>query len=431
MYGLKNLLVLLLLLTSVLSAQTKVFKNAEILTASGLNYADGVLVIKDSKIEYVGEAEGYNIPSDAEVIDAAGKVIIPGLVDTHSHIGIDWGFDSDSPTQPDLRILDAIDPFHSTFNRARAGGITTVNIMPGSGHLMSGQTVYLKTKHAKQVEEMVICENVQFGVCGGMKMANGTNSLRGKPFPGTRAKSAAIIRELFYKAKEYKNKIDQADGDKEKMPKRNLKLEALVEVLEGKRMVHHHTHRADDIMTVLRLKEEFGFNVVLHHVSEGWKVADEIAKADVPCSIIMVDSPGGKLETVELKFETGKIMDDAGVDVAIHTDDWITDSRFFLRTAALAIRGGLSREKALQSLTIAGARMLEMDDRVGSLEKGKDADFVILSGNPFSVYTHVESTWIEGEKVFDRNNPDDYKYAVGGYKAYPRFHHVHGEEEIR
>lgn len=420
-----------LIAASSFNAQIKVFKNAEILTASNKNYSKGILVINNSKIEFVGQPDDYNIPSNAEIVDVEGKVIIPGLVDTHSHIGIDWGFDSDSPTQPDLRILDAIDPFHSTFNRARAGGITTVNIMPGSGHLMSGQTVYLKTKRASTLEEMLICENVQFGICGGMKMANGTNSLRGKPFPGTRAKSAAIIRDLFYQAKEYKKKIDDADGDAAKMPERNIKLEPLVEILEGKRMVHHHTHRADDIMTVLRLKEEFGFKVVLHHVSEGWKVAEEIAKADVSCSIIVVDSPGGKMEAVGLKFETGKILDDAGVDVAIHTDDWITDSRFFLRSAALAMRAGLSKEKALESLTIAGARMLEMDDKVGSLEKGKDADFLILSGDPFSVYTHIESTWIEGEKVFARNNPEDYKYAVGGYKAYPRFHHVHGEEEIR
>lgn len=431
MNKLMKYLLFLIILSSSFYAQTKVFKNAEILTATGKNYSSGILVINNSTIEYVGQADGYDIPAEAEIVDATGKVIIPGLVDTHSHIGIDWGFDSDSPTQPDLRILDAIDPFHPTFNRARAGGITTVNIMPGSGHLMSGQTVYLKTKRANTLEEMLICENVQFGVCGGMKMANGTNSLRGKPFPGTRAKSAALIRELFYQAMEYKKKIEDAAGDPEKMPERNLKLEPLVEVLEGKRMVHHHTHRADDIMTVLRLKKEFGFNVVLHHVSEGWKVADEIAEAGAPCSIIMVDSPGGKLEAIGLKFETGKILDAAGVDVAIHTDDWITDSRFFLRSAAMAIRAGLSKEKALQSLTIAGARMLEMDDRIGSLETGKDADFLVLSGDPFSVYTRVESTWIEGKKIFDRSNPDDYKYAVGGYKAYPRFHHVHGEEEIR
>lgn len=431
MKRLQKYILAVLIAASSFNAQVKIFKNAEILTAAGKNYSKGILVVNNSKIEFVGQSEDYNIPSNAEIVDVEGKVIIPGLVDTHSHIGIDWGFDSDSPTQPDLRILDAIDPFHSTFNRARAGGITTVNIMPGSGHLMSGQTVYLKTKRASTLEEMLICENVQFGICGGMKMANGTNSLRGKPFPGTRAKSAAIIRDLFYQAKEYKKKTDEADGDAAKMPERNIKLEPLVEILEGKRMVHHHTHRADDIMTVIRLKEEFGFKVVLHHVSEGWKVAEEIAKADVPCSIIVVDSPGGKIEAVGLKFETGKILDDAGVDVAIHTDDWITDSRFFLRSAALAMRAGLSKEKALESLTIAGARMLEIDDKVGSLEKGKDADFLILSGDPFSVYTHIESTWIEGEKVFARNNPEDYKYAVGGYKAYPRFHHVHGEEEIR
>ena len=422
---------LYLLYVFALNAQIKVFINAEIMTATGVNYENGILAVNGSKIEYVGSQNGYSIPENSVVIDTKGKVIIPGLVDTHSHIGLDWGFDNDSPTQPDLRILDAIDPFHPTFNRARAGGITTVNVMPGSGHLMSGQTVYLKTKHAKTLNEMLITKDILNGICGGMKMANGTNSIRTKPFPGTRAKSAAIIRELFYEALEYKNKIDDANGDKSKMPERNIELEPLVEILKGDRIVHHHTHRADDIMTVLRLKEEFGFKVVLHHVSEGWKVAEEIAKAKVPCSIIVVDSPGGKLEAVGLKFETAKILTDAGVDVAFHTDDWITDSRFFLRSAALAMRAGLSKEKALEGLTIAGARMLELNDRIGCLEKGKDADFVILSGDPFSVYSHIESTWADGVKIFDRSNPEDYKYAVGGYKAYPRFQHVHGEEEIR
>ncbi len=274
-----QLLLLIILLPLTAYSQIKVFQNAEILTAAGNNYSNGILVVNNSTIEFVGDAGNYSIPENAEIIDATGKVIIPGLVDTHSHIGIDWGFDNDSPTQPSLRILDAIDPFHSTFNRARAGGITSVNIMPGSGHLMSGQTVYLKTKKAKTLNEMLIDKDVLNDMTGGMKMANGTNSIKGKPFPGTRAKSAAIVRELFYEAIEYKNKIDAADGDESKMPKRNIKLEPLVEILNGERVVHHHTHRADDIMTVLRLKEEFGFKVVLHHVSEGWKGTGKICKS--------------------------------------------------------------------------------------------------------------------------------------------------------
>jgi imidazolonepropionase-like amidohydrolase len=170
-------------------------------------------------------------------------------------------------------------------------------------------------------------------------------------------------------------------------------------------------------MTVLRLSKEFGFRVVLHHVSEGWKVADEIAAAGAPCSIIIVDSPGGKLEAINLVYETGAILEKAGVLVAYHTDDWITDSRVFLRSPALGIRAGLSREAALASVTLAGAAMLDLDDRIGSLEPGKDADFIVLSGDPFSVYTKVLETWVEGEKVFDRSNPDDRLYAVGGYGA--------------
>jgi imidazolonepropionase-like amidohydrolase len=170
-------------------------------------------------------------------------------------------------------------------------------------------------------------------------------------------------------------------------------------------------------MTVLRLSEEFGFDVVLHHVSEGWKVADEIAKAKVPCSVILVDSPGGKLEALNLKFETGKILEDAGVRVAFHTDDYITDSRYFFRMAAMAVRAGMSRKGALESLTIAGAEILALDDRIGSLTPGKDADFIILDGDPFSIYSKVQETWVEGQKAFDRADPKDLLYAVGGFGA--------------
>jgi len=187
--------------------------------------------------------------------------------------------------------------------------------------------------------------------------------------------------------------------------------------MDGKRIVHHHTHRHDDILTVLRLADEFGFRVVLHHVSEGWMVADEIAAAGVPCSAILVDSPGGKLEAMNLVMECGGILEKAGVRTAFHTDDWITDSRLFFRSAALAVRAGMSRQGGLESLTLAGAEMLDLQDRVGSLTPGKDADFIILSGDPFSVYTRIEQTWVEGEKVFDLSDPTDKLHAEGGYGA--------------
>jgi len=392
------------------------FKGATIYTVTGSTIDKGILIVQNGKIIAVGDAS-TPVPADAQVIDATNKVLIPGIVDTHSHIGGPAGGDNSNALNPEVRVLDAVNPESSSFKKALAGGITTANIMPGSGHLMSGQTVYVKLRDANTIEGLL--EVNEKGVFGGMKMANGTNSMHGTGgFPGTRAKSAAMDRELYLKAIEYKKKIDSAKGVASKMPERDLRMEALVEVLEGKRIVHFHTHKMNDILTVLRLQKEFGFRVVLHHVSEGWKVVNEIAKVGVPCSIINIDAPGGKLEAMNCSPKTGGILEKAGVLVAIHTDDPITDSRFLMRSAAMSVREGMSRQKALEALTISGAKMLDLSSKIGSLEKGKDADFVILSGDPFSVYTHVEQTWVEGKKRFDRSDPADKLFAVGGYKIY-------------
>jgi imidazolonepropionase-like amidohydrolase len=248
-------------------------------------------------------------------------------------------------------------------------------------------------------------------------MANGTNPRRPSPFPGTRAKAAALVRSEFIKAREYRDKLNAAGDDASKRPARDLGLEALVGVLDGKTVIHHHTHRHDDILTVLRLADEFGFRVVLHHVSDAWKVADEIAAANAPVSLIVIDSPGGKMEAVDVHMKSGAALEAAGALVGFHTDDGITDSRFFLRQAALAVRAGMSREGALRGMTLAGAQMLDLEDRIGSLTPGKEADFIVLSGDPLSVYTHVLATWVDGVRVFDRSNPDDRLMAVGGYGA--------------
>jgi imidazolonepropionase-like amidohydrolase len=394
------------------------YVKAHLIPIAGPEIENGVLVVQGGKIVAAGKAGEVKPPDGAEIHDEAGRTIMPGLVDTHSHIGCGAaGGDGSAPIQPDVRIIDAINVRDPGLQKARAGGITTVNIMPGSGHLMSGQTVYLKLRAANIIDDLYI-KWPDGSPMGGMKMANGTNSIRSSPpFPGTRAKSAALVREQFVKAQEYRDKVNRAAGDATKLPPRDLAMEALIEVLDGKRVVHFHTHRHDDILTVLRLQKEFGFKVVLHHVSEGWKVADQIAAAKVPCSVIIVDSPGGKPETQDLSFANGAILDKAGVLVGFHTDDYITDSRLFLRTAGLAVRAGMPREKALYAMTMAGAIMLDLKDKVGSLEKGKDADFVILSGDPLSVYAHVLETYVEGKRVFDRNDPKDHLLAVGGYGA--------------
>lgn len=407
------------------SAATHAFVGAKLLPIVGDPIEQGILLVTDGKIVAIGARGEVEVPAGAEVHDVAGKVILPGLVDTHSHLGGGRGADGSAPIQPGVRLLDSIDARDPGLHRARAGGLTTLNVMPGSGHLLSGQTVYLKLRAATTIDDLLIVGENGW-VAGGMKMANGTNSRRDPPFPGTRGKSAALVRERFVAAQEYRAKLAQAATDPEvEAPARDLDLEALIEVLEGKRIVHHHTHRHDDILTVLRLRDEFGFRVVLQHVSEAWKVADEIAAAGVPSSIIVIDSPGGKLEARDLSFANGAALERAGATVGFHTDDWITDSRLFLRSAALAVRAGMSRDGALRALTLAGAEMMDLGDRTGSLEPGKDADLVVLSGDPFSVYTRVLETWVEGEKVFDLDRPEDRLLAVGGWGAgNPRLAHI-------
>ncbi len=403
------------------------FRGARILPATGAPIDDGVLVVQKGKIVAVGPKDQVTIPEGAEVRDAAGRVIIPGIVDTHSHIGIyprpsvpahGDGNEMSGPVQGGLRALDAVWPDDPGIRMANAGGITTANIMPGSGNVIGGGTVYVKLR-GRTINEMRIKD---MPTVGGLKMANGENpkgyGRRGQT-PGTRMKVAALQREAFLKARDYQakwaayRKARDAGDAKATAPETDLNLEQLVEVLERKRTVHFHTHRADDVMSTVRLAEEFGFELVVQHGTEGYRVAEELAKRKIPVSLTLVDSPGGKYETAALLEENAAILEKAGVLVAINTDDYITESRFMLRTGSLAVRGGMSADGALRALTINPAKMLHLDGRLGSLEPGKDADFVVLSGAPFSVYTQVLETYIDGQKVYDRSQ--DATYQSGGF----------------
>jgi imidazolonepropionase-like amidohydrolase len=407
-----------------------VFKGARLLTAAGAPVEDGVLVIRGKKIAAVGRSGEITVPDGATVVDVAGKVIIPGLVDTHSHLGVyarphvpanSDGNEGSGPTQPGIRALDAVQPDDPGIRMAIAGGVTTANIMPGSGNVIGGQTVYVKLR-GRTVEDMQV---VPGDVLGGLKMANGENPKRfnfdgRKAAPATRMKVAALQREQFVKARDYQRqwaayRKKKDDSKEASPPDTDLSLEPLVEVLERRRTVHFHSHRADDLMTAVRLAEEFGFELVLHHVTEGYRVADELARHKVPVSLTLIDSPGGKPEAAGLLEETPAILEKAGVLVAINTDDSITESRFFLRSGALALRGGMSEDGALRALTINPAKILHLDSRLGSLATGKDADFAVLSGPPFSVYTKVLETYIDGAKVFDRTLERDRSYQCGGF----------------
>jgi imidazolonepropionase-like amidohydrolase len=409
------------------ASSTVVVKGAKIYPISGPPIEHGVLVVTNGKIVAVGEDGKVSIPAGSTVQDATGKVVMPGIVDSHSHIGIapnptvsnsEDDNEMTGPIQPALRALDAIDPADPNIRMATAGGVTTANILPGSGNVMGGQSAYVKLR-GTTIEQMLIP-----GTIGGMKMANGTNPKgygRRDLAPMTRMEEAALARGIYEKAQQYQEKWAAynkavAGGDKTaKPPDRDLGLDAVVQILEGKRIVHNHSHRADDIMTVLRLSDEFHYRVVVHHGSEACRVVDELAKRHVPVSYTMVDSPGGKLETINIDMSCPGMLEKAGVKVAFNTDDPITPSRLLLRQAALAVRGGMSTDAALKGLTIYPAEMLDLGDRVGTLQPGKDGDFIVLSGEPFSVYTHVLQTWIEGQKVFDRSDPRDLHYATGGF----------------
>jgi len=404
------------------------YRGARILTAAGAPIDKGVLVVQQGKIVAVG-AE-VPIPEGAEVIDLTGKTIVPGLVDTHSHIGI-WprphvpahndGNEGSGPVQSALRALDAIQPDDPGIRMATAGGVTTANIMPGSANVIGGQTVYVKLR-GRTIEAMRVRSS---SVLGGLKMANGENPKRWnfegrKMAPATRMKIAALQREQFTKARDYlrqwqRYRKAKAEGKEATTPETDLALEPLVEVLQRKRTVHFHSHRADDLMTAIRLAKEFNFELVLQHCTEGYRIIDELVREKIPVSLTLVDSPGGKLEVAGLLEENAAILDKAGIKVAINTDDSITESRFLLRTGAIAVRGGMSEDAALRALTLHGAQMLHLDDRLGSLEKGKDADFVVLSGSPFSVYTQVLQTFIDGKCVFDRGKRQDWSYQAGGF----------------
>ncbi len=408
------------LMSCMLVAQQipQAFTGGQVLPITGSPIEPGTVLIHQGKILAVGPTADVTIPSNTVRHDASGKVILPGLIDTHTHAGNVEGGDSSNSMHPGVRALDSINVRDSTIQKAQAGGITTANIMSGSGHLLSGQTVYVKYRDVKTIEDMLVY-NSDGTLAHGIKMANGTNSRKDPPFPGTRAKSAALVRERFVQAIEYRDKQTQAANDTDKTPARDLGLEALSEVLAGKRVVHFHTHRHDDILTILRLAREFDFKVVLQHVSDAWLVAEEIAASPhvVGSSLILLDSPGGKVEARDIRFSSGRRLAETGALVGFHTDDPITDSRFFNRMAALAVREGMSREKALYGLTMAGAIMLGLEQRIGSLEAGKDADLVIMSGDPLSVYTKVLETWVDGVQVFNRSNPQDQLYAEGGYGA--------------
>ncbi len=379
-----------------------------ILTMAGETIENGTVVVRDGRVAAVGRR--VRPPRDAHVIDAAGRYVIPGIIDAHSHIAAEGGINEGSLAVTSMvRVADVVDPTDIGIYRALAGGVTTVNVLHGSANPIGGQNQVLKLRWGQDADGMRFD-----GAPPGIKFALGENPKRSRSFgqgprryPATRMGVLDVIRQAFTEAAEYRaawarHREAEAAGERSRPPARDLELEALVEILEGRRLVHAHSYRADEILQLLRLAEELGFRIAtLQHVLEGYRVADEIAAHGAGASTFS-DWWAYKVEAYEAIPYNAALMTDRGVVVSINSDD-AEEMRHLNHEAAKTVKwGGLSDEQALALVTINPAKQLRIDDRVGSIEVGKDADLVIYDGHPLSSYAVVQMTLVDGKVYFDR-----------------------------
>ena len=408
----KKVLLSTLIALAPLCAETYVIQNATIMTVSK-GTVKGSIVVKDGKIAEVGEK--VMVPAGAKVIDASNQYVIPGIIDCHSHIAGDGGINEGSVSVSSMvDIKDIINPEDIAIYRALAGGVTTANILHGSANSIGGKTLPLKMRWGKDAEGMIF-----EGATPGIKFALGENPKRaGNPtgravnagsqparYPATRMGVEDVIREAFVEAKAYKAEWDKWESNKTGIPPRkDLKLEALKEVLEGKRYVHAHCYRADEILMLLRVADEFGFKIrTLQHVLEGYKVAKEIAAHGAGASTFS-DWWSYKMEAFDAIPFNAAIMMKKGVVVSINSDDAEQMRHLNIEAGKAMKYGGVSETEALAMVTLNPAKQLGIDNRVGSIEAGKDADLVIYDKFPLSDYAKVQKVLIDGTVYFDRDN---------------------------
>ena len=381
-------------------------KNANLISMEEINYESKDILVKDGKIAGIGLYNPADYP-DYEVIEANGRYVTPGLVDSHCHVGmiestIGWaGSDCNemsNPITPELRAIDGIKPHDECFKEALESGVTTVCTGPGSANVIGGTFCALKTKGAT-VEEMVLVEEL----C--MKMALGENPKRvygnSKTSPQTRMASAALMREWLIKAKKYHEKKvqyqqDLAEGKEAKEVEFNMKLDALSKVFDGM-PVKIHAHQADDIATAMRIAKEFGIKMTVDHATEGYLIADVLKQNN---QAVIIGPTLGNKSKYELKaksFDSGKALYNAGVEFAIMTDHPVIEQKHTLVQLALFVKAGLPELAALKAVTINAAKLCGIDNRVGSIKEGKDADIVIWSGHPLDIMTEASVVILNGK----------------------------------
>ena len=394
-------------------AGATLIKNATILTVTKGKLEGTDLLLQNGKIAQIGK--NIVAPAGAQVIDGTGKFVMPGIIDPHSHSMADAINEGSLSVTSMVRIRDVLNPTDISIYRQLAGGVTTINILHGSANTIGGQNAVVKLKYGRDVDEMLFP-----GAMPGIKFALGENvtqknsqqssqaTCRPLRYPATRMGQEEVLRDAFTRARDYKANWDDynahvAKGEKGLVPPaRDLELDPLVEVLEGKRFVHAHSYRGDEMLMLLNVAKEFGFTVkTLQHGLEGYKIASEIAAAGTGLSTF-ADEWSYKVEAYDaIPYNTAILMHH-GVVATVNSDSDERARRLNIDAAKMMRYGGLTEDEALKTITYNGAVQLGVEKRVGSIEVGKDADVVIWNGDPLSVYSSAETTFIDGEIFFDK-----------------------------
>lgn len=380
--------------------------HGNIKTMEGRDFADGYLDIRDGKIAAMGDMK--DCPQrEGQVLDVEGSLVMPGIIEAHCHMGITEekkGMEGDdcnenvNPVTPYLRAIDAINPMDAAFNDALQAGITSAMIGPGSANVVGGQFAFVKT-HGRCIDDMIV------KAPAAMKVAFGENpkvnySGQGTS-PSTRMAIAALLREELTKAVAYREKREK-DRDAEK----DFRYECWLPVLRGEIPLKAHAHRADDILTAVRIAKEFHLRMTLDHCSEGHLIMEELKAAGFPAIVGPDMASRNKIEVQNMAFKTAGLLSGRGILTAITTDHPVSKIQFLPTCAGLAVKAGMSPEEGLRSITINAAKICGVDDRVGSLAPGKDADIAVFTGNPMEVATKARYTLIDGEIVYSLQESD-------------------------
>jgi imidazolonepropionase-like amidohydrolase len=399
---------------AALPAPPILIRGATVMTATGDELEGADLLLVEGEITAVGR--GLEAPAGATVVDATGRYVTPGIIDTHSHLGVypdpevqahSDGNEATAPTTAEVWAMHSVWPQDPGFTRALAGGVTTLQILPGSANLIGGRGITVKNVPGRTVEEMMFP-----GAPMGLKMACGENPKRvygsRNRSPSTRMGNVAGYRQAFIEAQAYREKWDKWTRDGGEKPDRDLAKETLAEVLRGNLLVQNHCYRADEMVNMLNLAKEFGFKIrSFHHGVEAYKVRDYLARDTVGASI-WVDWWGFKMEAFDMVPQNLALVSEAGAKAILHTDSDLgiqimnqdaARAMWFGRAAGIDV----SRDEALRWITANPAWALGIDDEVGTIEVGKNADVVVWSGDPFSVYTHADLVYIDGALIYDRS----------------------------